>query len=110
MSSSSREIDACTASNCVCASASTSAWNPSSRIPSLRITVGRVRPCSSRVATVTKNARNTIVSRPGTVSGIANAAASVTTPRIPDQEITAGHRHEGAGSRRPMDGMSQRGM
>ena len=75
----------------------------------MRITWGRVSPCSSRVATVTKKARNTIVSRPGTVSGIANAAASVTTPRIPDQEITAGTRHDGAGSRRPIDGMSIRG-
>ena len=37
--------------------------------PSLRITVGSVSPCSSRVATVTKKARNTIVSRPGRSPG-----------------------------------------
>ena len=69
-----------------------------SRTPSLRITAGSVSPCSSSVATVTKKARKTSVSRCGTVSGMTNAAASVTTPRIPDHEITAGTCQGGDGS------------
>ena len=43
-------------------------------------------------------------------AGIANAAASVTTPRIPDQEITAGTCHDGDGSRSRIRRNSTRGM
>ena len=71
--------------------------------------MGSVSPCSSRVATVTKKARKTIVSRPGSSGGMANAAASVTTPRIPDQEITAGTCQRGYGSRSRMPRNSARG-
>ena len=80
-----------------------------SRTPSRRITAGRVSPCSSSVATVTKKARKTSVSRCGTCGGMAKAAASVTTPRIPDHEITAGTCQGGYGSFLRMPRNSARG-
>ena len=109
VSSSSRAMPACAAACWACASARTSVVDVVSRTPSRRITMGRVSPCSSRVATVTKKARKTSVSRSGTVGGMTNAAARVTTPRIPVQEITAGTCQGGYGSFLRMPRNSARG-
>ncbi len=43
----------------------------------------------------------------GMLSGSANAAARVTTPRIPAQEIAVGTCHGGFGSTRPTAGISR---
>ena len=79
---------ACAARCCTCASASASLRSSSPSKPILLITHGNVMPCSSSVLIVTTNAQNTMMSRPGTSGGIAAAAASVTTPRMPAQAIT----------------------
>ena len=46
-------------------------------------------PCRARVPSTTENAVTTIKSRNGNPAGSASAAASVTMPRMPDQEITS---------------------
>ena len=64
------------------------------------MTQGSVAPCTSSVPTATRNAIAWISGRPGngepsgSVAGIAAAAASVTTPRMPVHEITAPSCHE----------------
>jgi hypothetical protein len=50
------------------------------------------------VAKVTTSATSTSTSRCGVAAGSANTAASVTTPRIPAQEMTAGYCQGGGGS------------
>ncbi len=46
---------------------------------------------------MTVNASSSTRSRPGTVVGTAAAAASETTPRMPDQATTVMLRHDGFG-------------
>ena len=59
------------------------------RTSSERANAGSVKPCSRRVPTVTIRAMRTRTGRRGVSSGKVRAAARVTTPRIPAQELTA---------------------
>ena len=52
------------------------------------MTRGRVRPWASSVVAATTNAMSTTCGRYGVLSGSDCAAATVTTPRIPDQAST----------------------
>ena len=54
-------------------------------------------PWPNRVAAVTVNAISSSTSRCSKSSGMTNAAASVTTPRIPAHEVTAAVFHDGTG-------------
>jgi len=65
------------------------------RRPSRRINHGSVRLWSREPAT-TANAISRSRSRAGVSGGSRNAAASVTTPRIPAQDTTAAARHDHA--------------
>ncbi|MNW69331.1 hypothetical protein D3C74_483130 [compost metagenome] len=62
-------------------------------MPSLRISIGSVSPWISSVPTVTMKATTTIACEASASSvarsAAATAIASVTTPRIPAQEMTA---------------------
>src|SRR6266545_180095 len=94
------------------ASASASSRGSSARIRSRRAIQGRVTPCSTSVPTITEKASQTNSDRgysapPGRLAGSASAAASVTTPRIPAQEISVGTRSGGAGSRARTRGASR---
>src|SRR5699024_6932504 len=59
------------------------------RIPSRRISSGSVPPCPTRVTRATTKASRISCERYGKSTGNDCAAASVTTPRIPDQAITS---------------------
>ena len=78
-----------------------------SSAPSRRITHSRVVPCSTSVARMAVKARKTIRSRSGKSSGRASAAARLTTPRIPAQEMTARWLQGGAGSRLRLPGSAR---
>ncbi len=60
---------------------------------------GNVKPMRTSVAKMTQNVTKMIASRSTIVAGIASAAASETTPRIPPHERITGHVQGGDGSR-----------
>ena len=56
---------------------------------SFRISGGSVIPCTASVPATTTNAASTSTARCGVSAGSTNAAARVTTPRMPAQAMTA---------------------
>ena len=81
--------------------------------PSHLMSSGSVVPCNNKVPTTTTKVRNKIASRAGncdpssTVSGMAKAAARLTTPRIPAHDTTNTAPGCGDGSRSRIRGNSR---
>lgn len=96
---------ACAACCATSLAASSSAWSRAASAGSCtlsqRISGGNVRPWTSTVPTATVNANSWISGRPGVPNGTAEAAASVTTPRIPVHDTTASACHEAESRVRP---------